>query len=571
MTERQESVSTVESMQNQSTSPDSIRNDRQRLVRMALRVLVGLGTLGVAVSGYNSYIEGDLMLVFFYVGAYITLLLLAFWKKIAYEIQAGVLVFLVYGLGALGLYESGLSGDGRVFLLVVPFMASILFGPRVGIATAALSVLTLAGFGWGFSTGRLSLPVDVQANTANPGSWTSGGIVFTMLTVAIVVFLNYLVPRLSNALLQSRKLTQDLESRGEQLRELLEERTVELERRSVQLQTAAQVAREAASIQDQERLLDEVVRLISRQFGFYHAGIFLLDVTEEYMELRAVSSVEGQQMLKRRHRLRIGETGVVGYAAESGEAHIARDVGEDAAYFDNPDLVETRSEVALPLQTQERIIGVLDVQSKRVNAFTDDDVLVLQALADQIALVINNVQLLEELEERLEAERRAYGEVSRAEWQAFLKSKRSLGYTRVDRGLNPADNQWTDFSLAAVERGEPVLDAQTGRTLAVPVRVRGQVIGVIDAHKRPNGGAWKEAEQTLLVQLGEQIELALENARLYEDTQRRAARERLTTEVTARMRETLDMETVLRTAVQEISEALDLAALDVRLGVDNQA
>ncbi len=122
------------------------------------------------------------------------------------------------------------------------------------------------------------------------------------------------------------------------LEERVAERTRDLERRTTQLQAAAEVAREAAAIRNLDALLDDVVHLISDRFGFYHAGIFLLDDAREYAVLRAASSEGGQRMLARGHKLAVGKIGIVGFVAGSGQPRIALDVGEDAVFFDNPDL-----------------------------------------------------------------------------------------------------------------------------------------------------------------------------------------------------------------------------------------
>ncbi len=121
-----------------------------------------------------------------------------------------------------------------------------------------------------------------------------------------------------------------------------------LQRRAIQLQTAAEVSRDASAVRDLPELLNRIVTLIRDRFGFYHAGIFLLDDAQEYAVLQAASSEGGRRMLARGHRLTVGETGIVGYVTGTGEARIALDVGEDAAFFDNPDLPATRSEMALP-------------------------------------------------------------------------------------------------------------------------------------------------------------------------------------------------------------------------------
>jgi GAF domain-containing protein len=179
----------------------------------------------------------------------------------------------------------------------------------------------------------------------------------------------------------------------------------ETQRRATQLATAAAVARDATAILDVDHLLDETMSLISKQFGFYHAGIFLLDERDEYAVLQAASSEGGRRMLERGHKLRVGEVGIVGYVASTGEPRVALDVGEDTAHFAHPDLPNTRSEMALPLKVQDRVIGVLDVQSTQEAAFSEDDVAVLQTMADQLATAIANARLFEQVQRRARRER----------------------------------------------------------------------------------------------------------------------------------------------------------------------
>lgn len=385
-----------------------------------------------------------------------------------------------------------------------------------------------------------------------------------------------------------RELTENLEQKVEdRTRELeetagqLEEVNVALEQRGGQLQTAAQIAREAAGIHDVEQLLDEAVRLISERFGFYHAGIFLLDETNDFAMLRAASSEGGQRMLARKHRLRVGEEGIVGYVTDRGEPRIALDVGADAVFFDNPDLPRTRSEMALPLEARGEIIGALDVQSTEAGAFTDEDVEVLQTLADQVAVAISNARLFQQAQEALEAERRAYGEFTRQAWQRLLTADHQMGARYDPRGIIADQKRWREDVQQAMEEGKPVLSASQGQSsddavpsdnLVVPIKVRGHVIGVMDAHRsgeaEPGSDAWTPEEIDLLESLSRRLGVALESARLYQDTQRRAARERLVGEVAARMRESLDMATVLKTGAEGIREAMGVPAVTVRMVED---
>ncbi len=158
--------------------------------------------------------------------------------------------------------------------------------------------------------------------------------------------------------------------------------------------------------------------MLSTRFGFYHVGIFLKDETGRYALLYAANSEGGQRMLKRGHKLEVGQVGIVGYVTESGKARIALDVGKDAVYFDNPDLPQTHSEMALPLKIADRILGALDIQSTEPQAFKQDDIEVLQIVADQLAIAIENSRLLAESRSAVDAMRRTYGEVSLQAWNS---------------------------------------------------------------------------------------------------------------------------------------------------------
>ncbi len=287
------------------------------------------------------------------------------------------------------------------------------------------------------------------------------------------------------------------------LEQRVAERTADLERRSVQLEAAAQVAREAAAIRDVVELLDATVRLISNRFGFYHAGVFLLDETGEYAVLRAASSEGGQRMLARRHKLKVGEVGIVGYAAGTGEPRIALDVGADAVYFDNPDLPHTRSEMALPLKVREQTIGVLDVQSEEAAAFSDEDVAALQTLADQVALAIENARLLAEAEERLQEVNVLLGRYGREGWERLVMERPGWGYVYDGTEVVPQE------TISAVK---------TEPQFTMPLQVRGEVIGHLDLALADRS---LNPEEVVLVQdVTEQASLALESARLFRETQR---------------------------------------------------
>jgi GAF domain-containing protein len=345
----------------------------------------------------------------------------------------------------------------------------------------------------------------------------------------------------------------------------LTDRSLELARRARYLEATNAIARGAASELDLQELLSRVVTLISQQFGFYHTGLFLLDPTGNWAVLQAASSDGGRRMLARGHRLGSG-VGIVGYVVARGEHRVALDVGEDAVYFDNPDLPDTRSELALPLRARGELIGILDVQSTEPRAFSQEDVTALQTLADQVALAISNARLFQQVQESLEAERRAYGELGREAWQELLHLRPDLGCLRDSRGISSFHGPWQPESRTALRTGQTVTGMDGAANLSIPIEVHGKVIGVIEAHKPMDAESWTSEQITLLELLSDQLGVALDSARLYEDTQRRATEDRLVAEVTARIRETLDIDTVLQTAVREMSKTLDIPRVEVRLG-----
>ncbi len=544
---------------------------RSQLVKHILRIQVILSGIGVLFGAYNAYLAGNFGWVPLYFLAYAGLLVLALWKRVSFAWQAGGWLALNYLIGIVGLVQTGVGGYGHLFMLVTPIMALLFFDLNAGILAAVVVTLTEIGFGWAFSTGVLMVATPNLVETANPQAWGSQIGVLVVLSGLLIATLNYVIPRFERTLRESRELSLRLSARNTQLERWGEERARAVERRTRMLETAARVAQEVSGLRDLDAVLNQTVQLIAEQFGFYHVGIFLLDSAGDYVELRATSSLEGQHMLKQGHRLRVGSTGAVGSVAANEKPLIARDVGEDAIRFDNPDLTKTRAELALPLRAQGRLTGVLDMHSEKVDAFSEEEVVMLQALADQIALVMQGTRLLQEAEERMVMERELLGEASRAGWRRLLRRQGQLGFRRSARGLARADTAPLSMRRReAIQSARLVVDRQDERAVALPIAVRGEVIGFIDVRKPENASPWTEDEQAILQQLGEQLEIALESARLYQETRQRAAREQLVSEVTGRMRESLEMETVLRTAVDEMRQALELDRLVVRLGTPEE-
>jgi len=342
------------------------------------------------------------------------------------------------------------------------------------------------------------------------------------------------------------------------LEQRVSERTQELERRTLQIETAAEVAREITQAKDLDSMLRNAVNLISERFGYYNASIFLVDETSEHAHLKASSGELGQKLIQQDIRLRVGEEGIVGQVTRYGRARLANDVRTDRAYLAEPLLTDTRSEVALPLQSGPKIIGALDVQSTRPLAFSEDDVQALQALANQLAIAIENVQLVTRLQASLQETSLLYQQQARQSWERMSAQTGLEAY---------------EYDLLEVKRlEEPVIEpwaaqpGPNGKVLQVPIRLRDQVIGYIGLESDETGRPWSEDEIAIVEATASQAALSVENARLLAESQRRAAREKLAAEVTARMRTSLEMENVLQTAMHELAQRLGIAQIEVHLG-----
>ncbi len=172
-----------------------------------------------------------------------------------------------------------------------------------------------------------------------------------------------------------------------------------LERRHRLLETAARVGQMVTSILDMDVLLKHTVNIICSEFHFYYSGIFLVSEDRQWAVLRAGFAAAGRKMMEQNYRLPVDEKSMIGSSVLTQEAKIALDAVGEESRFKNPFLPNTRSEMALPLVVDSVALGALTVQSDQLNAFSEDDITSLQAMAEQVAIAINNAQLMHKLED----------------------------------------------------------------------------------------------------------------------------------------------------------------------------
>jgi GAF domain-containing protein len=305
------------------------------------------------------------------------------------------------------------------------------------------------------------------------------------------------------------------------------------------------VARAIVSLQDTETILQKITQLISEHFGYYHVGIFLLDKSKENAILRATNSDGGLKMMARGHSLLVGKVGIVGFVTEGGEARIASDTGTDAVFFDNPDLPKTRSELSLPLKIGDEIIGALDIQSTETSAFSHEDVSILNTLADQIALVMQNSELYDETRKSLKDIEVINRQYIKSAWEKLPQENDIYGYTLNQNVSSPLRQQI-----------KPGQNSQRLRNdLSIPIQLRGVTIGSLNL--RNNKDQIFSSDQVDVARaVADRVAISLENARLLDEASRVAQRERAVGDITTKIRSANEPQAMIQTALDELKRIL---------------
>jgi len=460
-----------------------------------------------------------------------------------YVRQVGYLTIFIFTGGlTFAILNGGTirAPEVSLFSLIV-IISGLIISRRAMYWTATINAIIFLTIMWLEINGQLPEPIGA-ANIQQ-------GIIFTGNLIMAAILLSLALRRIYESLERARQGEEKLSVLNTELEQRVMERTAELaerdeqiKKRASQLEAVANTARSAATVHNPEQLLYTITRDISSRFGFYHVGIFLMDDKKEFAILRAANSQGGQEMLARGHRLKVGEQGIVGNVTYSGIPRIALDVGEDAVYFDNPNLPETHSEVALPLKFGKEIIGALDIQSKEFNAFTRDDLEIFSILADQVSVAIQNARSFEQVQSALKEVEFATSQLTGMAWKGYTKEIRTKGY--LYDGIRPEPLI------------EPPKSGEDKGGLSIPVQVRGNTIGNLKLRTADQARKWTDDELAIIESTAERVAIALEGARLLEDAQKRAIRETFLSELATKLSTSFQLESILRDTVEELGQTL---------------
>lgn len=329
-----------------------------------------------------------------------------------------------------------------------------------------------------------------------------------------------------------------------------------------------EVSRFAATQRDLQVLMDEVVNLIVNEFpNIYHAQIFLVDDDRRFGVLRASTGEPGRKLLAIGHRLAVGSISVIGQVTEQGRPVVVADISTSDVHRRNQYLPETEAELAIPLRVGGRVIGALDVQSRQANTFTEDQVSILQTMADQIAIAIENARLYEESLAQLAEIAASNREKTYLDWQEALYARRANELV-ARAGLRETGEapELANLRIQAQGTGQPVVGERTARgtiPLAVPIVLRGQVIGAV-AWELP-AVDFSHDKIRLAEELVNRLAVNLDNARLLEQSQHGIARERLLNQIAGRLAGQTNIKEILQIAVREVGQALRAPDVNIQL------
>jgi GAF domain-containing protein len=517
-------------------------------------------------------------------------------------LAAGYLSLLfVAGVGML--LTDGWYGNGRVLLVILPLLAAFLFGSgslagfiRLTTLICSIAVVAIIGLFVGYGQDPVIKPLPDTTSLLN---WTMmvGG--FALVGLVCALALNGYLRVLEKSLNNSESVAQGFEQEHQRLENQIQQYANDLERRLAQIHSVAEIIKSISVVGEHSaageaaipELLQRLCDLIQARFNLYYVGLFLVEPSASgpgSAVLAAGTGEAGQKLLAEGYRLQVGDDSVIGWVTANRQARVASNprtlevqsepgsapseapnippelsemahlLPQDgsltsesqARRFTIPYLPETRSELALPVLSQQAVIGALTIQSENEDAFDQDDILVMQGIADALANAIENERLFAQTQADLAEIQALHQRYLRSAWDQYL----------VTQGAGEAHSEYRYEGRQPASSQPPA----PARTLDLPIQLRGFSIGSLSLDM-PAERSFTAEEMTFIHSVIDQAAVALENARLLEETRQRAEQERLAAGISSKVWASADIDTIVRTALKELGTALDASEAVIEL------
>jgi GAF domain-containing protein len=430
-------------------------------------------------------------------------------------------------------------------------------GWQAGLIVAGLSILAGWIFAYAETNGLIVSSMDASFEIAAE---------ITAIFGLAAIILALTTAGLSNALHRARSSEEAATESNRNLRALSESLELQVAARTRRLEIVAALSERLSAILDVDQLLNEVVNQIKNSLDYYHAHIYLLDDRRENLVMMAGTGPAGAEMKARGHHISLqAATSLVVRSARTSQVVTIDNVRESSDWLPNPLLPDTYSEMAVPIVLDQEVVGVLDVQEDRIAGLDDGDAGLLRSLANQVAVTIRNARLFAEVETALHEAREAQKRYVQESWQKVdrIEDVRHV-FLQSDIGISDEEQRqiMLEARKQAVAQERPVVvdaDSGDGKSLVTPISLRDKTIGVIKIQTADENRAWDEDDLTMVETIAEQVAQTAENLRLFDETRQRADYERLVGEVTQKIRQAPDLETLSKIATEAISEVLDVS------------
>lgn len=520
---------------------------RERFILIVLRISCILGA-GLTIL---AWVQPDQLRDRILYPILLTILLAVTFLPASYNLRVYALLFATFAVGINGIITLGTRTDASIFLLVCIILSSLLFDSFVNIFVLGISLITLVILAVLQQRGFFT-PTSNLAPAITLRDWLGFMVNYLIVSIVTMVAIQQLKQEFGRVIQQAQNAFRSVSAERAQLENKVNERTEQLENKTFQLQASTNIARNIAEIQNIPDLLNASVIATAEQFGYYHVGLYLLDSNKKVAFLQASSSDIGTELIGFGHRVDIDARNAINIAIEKNRPYIASDIS-GSAFIKDPNFPITRFRLAIPLSVRGNIIGVLDMHSDQIQPVDNQNVEILQTLADLIAISIDNVRLIDETQTLVE-QLRFYNSSQAVETWSKQSSRRAPAYQYTPAGVRPI--------FAQLKK-----DEETPGSLLIPLILQGQKIGTIKLRRKGYSVSWSEKEKVMIEKIGEQISLALENSRLVDEAQKSAQRDQLIANISSRVRETLDVEAVIRTASTELRKVFDLKEAEISVGL----
>ena len=516
--------------------------NRERILQTLLVVILSasiIGYIGIAIYSIPRQ-RYDLLILC----TGLSLLIIAYtaYRKMAFTIRSLLITLSILGTAIYTFGITGLEGNGKLYLVSFIALVTILLGWKAGVIALISTHLAFAAIGFLIVQKIIVLPTGLDA-LANEGveEWVRAGIFMTIVSSTITFALGMLIRGLEHSYYRSEKLTQDLRTTQISLQARVEQRTVEIKQRMQQILTASEVSQIIVSQRDPDQLLPKIADLLHDRFNLYYAGVFIVDDANNAV-LRAGSGEAGKNMIAAGHYLPVDSTSMIGWSISNNQTRIAPDVGAESVRFNNPYLPETRSELAVPIIRHNESVGAISVQSSSVDAFDEDEISIFESIANALAIALENTQLFTQAQDALDEVRSINRGYLMHAWSELASETGGLSYSYENYQAN------TNSS---------------GNLIKVPLSLRDQTIGHISLEIEEENIT--PDQQDFIDVITTQTALALENARLINETQRRATQEQILNDLTSNFSMATNIEDILKSALRQISEIPAVSEASIHL------